>query len=218
MRYPASLPPLAVAAALLMTGTVAVHAQPAPAQQQDEHGAHHPDAGQTATPAPAQPPQHGGMGMMGPQGGPPGGGMMGSDMMNGGDMGRMMPMMLGGMMGGMPFEHIEGRLAFLKTELKITPAQEPQWSTFADTVRSIARSMKDMHEQMMQGGGRGGMMRGGAQAASAPARLDHYERMLTTRLEVVRTIKAAFAPLYASLSDEQKKTADELMSGPMGVM
>ena len=108
-------------------------------------------------------------------------------------------------------------LAFLKTELKITPAQDPQWSTFADTVRSVARSMKDMHEQMMQGG-RDGMMRGEAQAASAPARLDHYERMRTTRLEVVRTIKAAFAPLYASLSDEQKKTADELMSGPMGVM
>ncbi len=126
----------------------------------------------------------------------------------------------GGTMGGMPFEHVEGRLAFLKTELKITPAQETQWGKFADAVRSVAQSARRMHEQTMQGGGggHGGMMRGGGQAVSAAERLDRYERMLTVRLEAVRTVRAAFDPLYASLSEEQKKTADELMSGPMSVM
>jgi hypothetical protein len=123
--------------------------------------------------------------------------------------GGMMPMMHGGgMMGGMPFEHVEGRLAFLKTELKITPAQEPQWNKFADAFRSVAKSAQGMHHQMM----------GGGQAATAPQRLDAYEKMLTVRLDAVRTVRAAFDPLYASLSDEQKKTADELMSGPMGIM
>src|ERR1700738_4811376 len=31
----------------------------------------------------------------------------------------------------MPFEHVEGRLAFLKAKLKTTPAQEPQWNNLA---------------------------------------------------------------------------------------
>lgn len=149
------------------------------------------------------------MGMMGQESG----GSSGASMM-GGDMGRMMSMMhgRGGMMGGMPFEHVEGRLAFLKTELKITDAQAPQWNKFAAAVRSVAQSMKAMHEQMMQSG----QMQGGAQPA--PVRLERYERMLNARLEAVRTVKAAFDPLYASLSDEQKRTADELLANQMGVM
>ena len=31
-------------------------------------------------------------------------------------------------------------------------------------------------------------------------------------------LKAAVDPLYTSLSDDQKKLADELLMGPMGVM
>ena len=42
--------------------------------------------------------------------------------------------------------------------------------------------------------------------------------MLTVRLEAVRTVRAAFDPLYASLSDEQKRMADELLASPTGVM
>jgi hypothetical protein len=59
------------------------------------------------------------------------------------------------------------------------------------------------------------MMPGGSSSASAV--LDRYERMLSVRLEAVRTVKAAFDPLYAALSDDQKKTADELFGG-MGIM
>src|SRR6185437_1141283 len=65
----------------------------------------------------------------------------------------MMGMMSGGMMphrgmlgsrnmmlmkGMMAARHLEGRLAFLKTELKITDEQTPQWNAFADTVRTNA--------------------------------------------------------------------------------
>ena len=42
--------------------------------------------------------------------------------------------------------------------------------------------------------------------------------MLVSRLERVRALKAAVDPLYASLSDDQKKLADELLMGPMGIM
>jgi LTXXQ motif family protein len=37
-------------------------------------------------------------------------------------------------------------------------------------------------------------------------------------LEALRKLKSAIDPLYAALSDEQKKTADQLMVGPMGIM
>ncbi len=118
-------------------------------------------------------------------------------------------MMHGGVMGHMPLKHVEGRLAFLKAELKITPAQEPQWSKFAEVVRSTARSAQAAMPPMKHGG---------AQASSAPDRLGHYEKTLTSRLEAVRALKGAVDPLYASLSDDQKKVADELLMGPMGVM
>jgi LTXXQ motif family protein len=125
----------------------------------------------------------------------------------------MMPMMHGMMAQhgamGMPFEHVEGRLAFLKTELKITDAQMPQWEKFAQSVRTVAQSVKGMMPPMMSGG---------AHPTSAPALLDGYEKMLTVRLDAVRTIKAAFDPLYAAFADEQKKVADELLTSPMGLM
>src|SRR4051794_19876014 len=128
----------------------------------------------------------------------PGGGMM----MHGGGMGGMA-------MGGMPFQHVEGRLAFLKTEMKITPAQEPQWSKFADAVRSVAQSARGAMQQMMQGR---------QQSKSATDVLNGYEKMLIVRLDAVRQVKGAFEPLYATMSDEQKKVADELLASPMGVM
>ena len=133
---------------------------------------------------------------------PPAAGAPGSVMHGGaGDM----PMM--GMMR-MMMGHVEGRLAFLKTELKITDAQLPLWNAVADTIRANAKAMGDMA---------GGMM-GGSQSATLPDKLDMREKMMTAHLEALRKFKAAVAPLYVALSDEQKKTADELLIGPMGMM
>lgn len=138
-----------------------------------------------------------GHGGMMDQGGPSGmGQMMGGMMAHGGGM-------------GMPFEHVDGRLAFLKAELKITPAQEPQRNKFADAYRSVA---KDVRARLPQ------MMRARAQTPTAAERLDRYEQMLTMRLDAVRTMKAAFDLLYASLSDDQKKTADQLIGSRTGLM
>jgi len=155
-------------------------AQTAPA---DQHKGHHPGQAQAAPAAPSAP------------------GMMGGGMMSGG-------MMSHGMMGGMHGKHIEGRLAFLKAEIKITPAQEAQWTKFADVVRTTAKNAQ-------AGGPMGSPMAG--KPATGPERMASYEKHLATRLETVRAVKAAFDPLYNSLSDEQKKIADELLAGPMSV-
>jgi poly(3-hydroxybutyrate) depolymerase len=130
-------------------------------------------------------------------------------MMRGMQHGGMMPMMGMGMMG--MADHVEGRIAFLKAELKITDAQLSQWNTFADSIRSNAQRMGEMRGTMMQGGMMG-------QTATAPDRLDRMEKMMTAMVEAVRSTKAALGPLYAVLSDEQKKMADTLLHGPMGMM
>ena len=132
-------------------------------------------------------------------------GMMGQD-------GSSMPMMQGGSQGCMGrmmgmVQHVEGRIAFLRTELKITDDQSAQWNAFADALRANARRMTEMHGMMGQGA-----------SPSAPERLDHMEKMMAGMLEAARSTKAALAPLYAVLSDEQKKTADTLLQGPMGMM
>jgi hypothetical protein len=150
-----------------------------------------------------------------PAGGPAAsmpGGMPGM-MQMGGDRGMPygpMPMM--GMMGGRMMEmmesHAEGRLAFLKTELKITDAQSAPWNAFAEAVRANAKGMQEMHAAMMDQR---------TQSAALPDRLGLHEKMLSAHLDAARRLSAAVGPLYAAFTDEQKKTADELMM-PMGMM
>jgi hypothetical protein len=145
-----------------------------------------------------------------PANAPSGASMPPGMMMNMGMPGDRMPMSMMGMMGGrmmqMMAEHTDGWLAFLKTELKITDAQTPQWNAFADAVRANAKGMKEMHASMME-----------TPTVALPDRLALHEKMLSAHLDAVRRMKAAVEPLYASFSDEQKKTADDVVS-PMGMM
>jgi len=61
-------------------------------------------------------------------------------------------------------------------------------------------------------------MMGMNKAATLPVRLAAQETRLAARLETLRKLKAAVDPLYAALTADQKKTADEIMLGPMGMM
>ena len=188
-----SLPALALALAMIGPVTAGFAQTGSPTAEPDPH---HPQGSQSVTPAPAPTP-----GTPTSTSGP-------SGTMGGRD--QMMTMMRGmtGERGGMMFDHVEGRLAFLKTELKITDAQMPQWNRFADTLRSTATAMNGTHQQMMQGG----------MPTTLLARLDLHEKMLSAHLEALKGMRAALDPLYASLSDEQKKQADELIMSPMGMM
>lgn len=112
----------------------------------------------------------------------------------------------GPMMGG-PGQHIEGRIAFLKTEIGITPAQEPVWKAYADALRASASSMQAMHDQMMSGG----------MPATPPERMLLHNQMMSAQLDASTTVQKVFVPLYDALSPEQKKVADALM-GMMGMM
>ena len=121
-----------------------------------------------------------------------------------------MPMLRMMGQGGMPMmaKYIEGRLAFLKTELKITDAQLPLWNAFAQAMRDDASTMQAMPHPMMEMN----------KAATLPDKLAARQTILTARLEAVRKLKAAADPLYAALTADQKKTADDIMLSPMGIM
>ena len=216
---------LAMGLALAATGALAAEA---------EHDQHHPGTTPPAaatSPAPSMPgmpmgsmpagsgnmPM--GMGMMGgmqqqgsgqQQAGAPQQGVMPSMCMMGmgqtaqaGGTQAMATMGQNGMAG-----HTEGRIAFLKAELKITDAQQPLWSAVADAIRANAKDMAAMPAGM-------GMMGG---SANLPDRLATHEKAMAAHLDGLRKLRTAFDPLYASLSADQKKTADSLMIGPMGVM
>jgi len=142
-----------------------------------------------------------------------GGGMKGEDTMGGGgmkgdDMARMSQMMT---MMREKLSHAGERVASLKTELRITEAQTPAWNKFADALIASAKSMEDamdaMHTKMQHGA-----------AVSLPERLEHDGKMAAMHLANLQAIKGTLDPLYGSFSDDQKKLADGLKIGPMGLM
>lgn len=151
----------------------------APARaQQAQPDQHHPEA---AAPLAAMP---GGSSMM------PGAGAGGMPMMD---------MMMG--QGGMPMMaamsgHVEGRLAFLKTEIKITDAQLPVWNAFAQAARENAKAM----EEMMQGG-----MMGMSQSGTLPDKLALREKMMAAHLEALRKLKTG----QSALRSPQRGTEED---------
>lgn len=179
MRYQ---PKFLITAALAMSLSA-----PAAAQQQMQHG---------------RMMQQGEQGMM--QGYEMRGPMMGG--MDGHMMGQGYGHMMGSMMEGGPATHIEGRLAFLKTELAIKGGQEDAWNAYAGAMRSSANSMQQMHDVMMSGDW----------PTSFPERIERHEKMMFARLESIRTLRKAAVPLYEALDGQQKQVADRIMG--MGMM
>lgn len=109
-------------------------------------------------------------------------------------------MMMGGPWGAGPGRFVEGRLAFLKTELAITEDQEEHWSAYADAVRSSAQSMQAMHERMWSDD----------VPATLPERMRLHEEFMASRVEALRSMREAVEPLYESLDEEQRRVADDL--------
>jgi hypothetical protein len=102
---------------------------------------------------------------------------------------------------------IEGRLAFLKTELKITDGQTQQWEALASVMRQQDQAMRAQMQQMREQ-----RQQRGDKPMNAVERFEQRERMSTARLERSKQFLVAFRPLYEKLSDEQKKTADDLFA------
>lgn len=185
---------LMIATAMLLAAPTSFAWAQAPAANDP----HHPPQAAAPAPAPAQstPPGQPGMG--------------GMPMMNMMGMMRSTRMMELGTAGMATIDRIEGRIAFLRTELKITEAQTTVWNTFADVLRANAKKLGDVRSSVIPQASAG-------QAPTLMERLDLQERWMLARLEGTRTIKSALSKLYESLSDEQKKSANELLAPHMGM-
>jgi LTXXQ motif family protein len=92
-------------------------------------------------------------------------------------------------------EYVDGELAFLRTELKITEAQTPQWNVFAQAFSADREKRATLCRDAMD---RAKEMR----SASLLDTISMAEAQLAQHLDSLRSMKAALQPLYASLSKE----------------
>ncbi len=106
-----------------------------------------------------------------------------------------------------PTERVEAQLAYLKTALKITSEQEAQWNAFADVRRKQAREATGQMEKFRAQHAEG-------QKRTPPTAIERLERrqamMAVASTRLTETLAAA-KPLYAALSPDQQKIADEVL-------
>ena len=101
-----------------------------------------------------------------------------------------------------PGRHIEGRIAYLKAELKITDAQQPQFDALANVMRDNAKAMHDAFQTL-----RGDR----SQPQTALSRMEARAKFAQLRADGDAKMLAAFRPLYQAMSPDQQKAADEML-------
>ena len=99
-----------------------------------------------------------------------------------------------------PGQLVDGRIAFCKAELKITPGQETQWQPAATAMRQNANALDQAISSARQQRG----------TMDAVQRLTVREQFDKARTENDERLLSVFKPLYASLSPEQQQIANQL--------
>lgn len=102
----------------------------------------------------------------------------------------------------LPSERVEARLAYIRTALKITDAQQAQWNAFAETLRNQAK----VADQRMQ------ELRAQRELPTAIARLEREQQRHVDAAKRISERLAVQQPLYAALSTEQKAVADKVLA------
>jgi periplasmic protein CpxP/Spy len=101
----------------------------------------------------------------------------------------------------LPGQLADGRIAFLKAELKITPSQETQWQPVAVAMRENAKALDQVIAGARQNRG----------AMNAIQRIELRQQFARVRADNDARLLAAFKPLYASLAPEQQRVANQLV-------
>jgi hypothetical protein len=107
-------------------------------------------------------------------------------------------------------DRLERRLNYLHAELRITPAQEQIWATFADAVRNEAQAGRDRFPDRRDEFRRDR----DSQPPGIVERLERRHQGLEDRGAYYDRLLSALRPLYAALSDDQKRAADENLFSP----
>lgn len=102
----------------------------------------------------------------------------------------------------LPGQLVDGRIAFLKAELKIAPAQETQWQQVATAMRENANALDQAISTAREQRG----------TMDAVQRLTLREQFAKVRAENDARLQTAFKPFYTSLSSEQQQIANNLVA------
>ena len=102
----------------------------------------------------------------------------------------------------------DSRLAHLKTELKITDGQADVWKAYVDAIKARVTVMQGLRTTMMDAMDKGG----------AVDRMDIRIKSMEAMVESMKAVKPATEKLYAALTAEQKKVADQLIGVDCGAM
>jgi len=100
---------------------------------------------------------------------------------------------------------LAGALAFAEKKLKITDAQKAAWTKFADQARASGKPMEAACASLKDK----------PQPANAIERLERMDTMMTARQAQMHQMLPAIKEMYAQLTPEQQKVADEMLNrGP----
>lgn len=112
----------------------------------------------------------------------------------------------------LPSERVEARLAYIKTALKITDAQQTQWDNFAGVMRKQAKEgdvrFQERRTKMAVNTER--------KHPNAIERLEHQQAFMAKASAQIGERLTVQKPLYAALSPEQQQVADKVFAGRGG--
>jgi len=110
-------------------------------------------------------------------------------------------------------ERVEARLAYMRTALKITAGQQSQWDAYASVQRKHAAAMeKRFQERRAQMGQR-------PADGTRPTLVERHQRQrdgMVTATQRLDEVLAVEKPLYAALSPDQQRVANEVLGGHGG--
>ena len=98
---------------------------------------------------------------------------------------------------------VEQQITRLHAELKITPDQESKWNPVAQAMRDNAANLEKLISQKQQQG---------ATNMTAVDDLETNQQFVQAHLDGLKGFTSAFKSLYDSMSDQQKKTADQIFA------
>ena len=104
-----------------------------------------------------------------------------------------------------PADAVETRIKKLHGDLRITAAQEDQWTHVAQMMRDNGKAMADLRQQRVAD----------AKALGAMDELKSYAAVIDAHADGVHKFIPVFQTLYDSMSDAQRKTADSVFTSRM---
>jgi hypothetical protein len=98
------------------------------------------------------------------------------------------------------YDRVEARIKELHAKLKITPAQEALWNSVTQVMRDDAKTMEALIKARSEK----------EPTMTAVDDLKSYGEIAVAHADYLKKFIPVFEPLYASMSDAQKKNADTL--------